>query len=417
MRRMAGMVDYATWKKRIAALRRQLETYPFWETFLLKRHGLEVAFGEAHDHFLASGRYPWPSSTAEQYRLYAFIAMAVQVHAKLSLQGQTRLEGAIRSGLKREFGLGPIAFELRIAAHLMSRGFDVCFSDLETGGGHDFLAISGATHIEVECKHVSADIGRQIHRQDHYHLNQSLSSVVSRYMDEVGGGRLVRVTIPGRLTSEVGQQRAIADGIEKILFNSSDRIENDQCTVSAQLFDITTSPFSRNHGHQLAEPDVKKYAKEAFGIDNANVLVAWRPGRAAVLVVTESATPDKVVGEIFKHLNGDAKRQFSKSLPAILCVHLADLSGAELQDIADTEHNGTVTGLQRAASLLLNKRPHLHTVAFFTDGDVRMKREQSELNIHTSVNEAGRYYFFTNPNHPAVGLPMLDELFRSPVSV
>ena len=96
--------------------------------------------------------------------------MFVQVHARLTTQGKRRLAGALQSSLEKEHGLGPLTFEIKVAAHLISRGFQIEFHDLEAGGGYDFLAISGSTKIEVECKHVSADIGRQIHRRALYDL-------------------------------------------------------------------------------------------------------------------------------------------------------------------------------------------------------------------------------------------------------
>lgn len=59
---------------------------------------------------------------------------------------------------------------LKVAAHLKSRGFSACFHDLESGGGFDFLAFSNTIHLEVECKFLSADIGRKLHRRRVYDL-------------------------------------------------------------------------------------------------------------------------------------------------------------------------------------------------------------------------------------------------------
>lgn len=180
VRQMVTMIDWNIWQRRIQTLKSHSGTNPFWQEFLLSRHDLELAFGDIRKHLRTTGRCPWPPRTAEEYRLYGFLATTVQVHAKLSPRGQANLTGGIRSSLEKEFGLGPRAFEMTTAARLMSQGFDIFFHDLETGGGYDFLAISGSTQIEVECKHISADIGRQIHRRKLHDLGEVLFPIFQR---------------------------------------------------------------------------------------------------------------------------------------------------------------------------------------------------------------------------------------------
>jgi len=102
--------------------------------------------------------------------LYCFVANIARVHEKLGDGGKSRLLGAVRSGLEKEAGLGPLDFEMKIAAHLMSRGFDVDFHDLENGGGYDFLASSDGRETEVECKYISGDTGRKIHSRKLFDL-------------------------------------------------------------------------------------------------------------------------------------------------------------------------------------------------------------------------------------------------------
>lgn len=157
--------------------------------------------------------------------------------------------------------------------------------------------------------------------------------------------------------------------------------------------------------------EVQEYLRQYHSIENSNVLLNWRPGDAAVIIVFKSSKPDKVLGEIFKHLKADAKRQFSGDLPAFLCIHLADLTSEQLLDLAAAEHAGTATGIQRAIGALLQIRPHLHTVALVVHGDVRITQQRSGDRIQTSVQETGPTYVFRNPNHPLANEPRLHKLF------
>jgi hypothetical protein len=272
VRRMTGIVGWQTWRSRIEALKSELSSNPLWQEFLLDRYGLELAFGDVHRHLRISGRCPWPPKTAEQYRLYSFLAVAVQVHAGLGVHGQARFAGALQSSLEKEFGLGPLAFEMKTVAHLISRGFEVEFHDLESGGGYDFMAISGAMEIEVECKHLSADIGRQIHRRRLYNLGGVLLPVMARAVDGDNDVQLVQVTLPDRLTSNKEQQQDLADRIGAVLSGRAAEIDDSVCAISAHSFSLQTSPFSGSHGHHLTMKDVEDYLRRAFNLDNVNVL-------------------------------------------------------------------------------------------------------------------------------------------------
>ncbi|WP_151610871.1 hypothetical protein [Sinorhizobium alkalisoli] len=408
---MAEIVGWSTWQRRIELLRAELAGNPLWEQFLRERHGLELAFGDVRQHLRATGRYRWPPKTAEEYRLYSFLAGAVGIYAYLSAHAQRRFAGALRTALDKEFGLGPLAFEVKVAVHLVSRGFDVEFHDLESGGGFDFLAASGTTRIEVECKHLSADVGRQIHRRKLYALSGVLQAPMERALREVSQGQLVRVTLPGRLSGNKDEQQALADRIGAIVRGKADIIDDQVCIATVQPFALETSPFTLKRGHSLVMEDVQHYLREAFGIDGANVVSHWHPGRAAIIVSIESRERDRVLHQIFRHLKADAKKQFSGELPAFLCVHLADVTEAQLLELADAERTGTVTGLQRVVSALLQRRPHLYGVAIMTDGHVRQSRQRGRGGVTTSVREVGPSYVFHNPNHALASDQVLGQVF------
>lgn len=411
VRRMTAIVGWRNWEKRIHALQSELSSNPLWQGFLLDRYGLELAYAHVYRRLRTTGRCPWPPVSAEQYRLYSFFAAAVRVYDRLSADGQARLTGQIRSGLEKEFGLGPVAFEMKMIAHLMSRGLDVQFHDLGFGGGYDFLAISGSTKFEVECKHISADIGRQIHRGDLYDLGDVLRPVMTQAVDQAIDGRLLQVTLPEKLTRNKDQQPDLINRIESVLSGKVADVNDHVCAVSAQPFSLQESPFAAERGHDLTMPHIEDYLKEAFNIENAHALVHWRPGHGAVLVVFKSTKPDRVLAGILKRLKDDAKRQFSGNLPAILCVHLADLTEAQLRDLANAEQAGTVTGLQRMASIILQERSHLHSISVMTDGQVRVTQERSYGQIQTFMQETGPSYVFRNGNHPLAEDSLLDRVF------
>jgi hypothetical protein len=68
--------------------------------------------------------------------------------------------------------------------------------------------------------------------------------------------------------------------------------------------------------------------------------------------------------------------------------------------------------LQRAASILLQIRPHLHGIAVMADGDVEITRQAYNGAMSTCVQEVGPSYVFTNPEHPMAAVSPLEQVFR-----
>ena len=412
LRYMASIVGWSAWRQRAESLKGELSGSPYWEEYLRERHGLELAFSDAHKHLRTTGRIRWPPQTDDEYRLYSFLAGAVGIHSHLSADGQARFKGALRNGLDSEFGLGPLSFEVKTAVHLVSRGFDVEFHDLEDGGGYDFLAVSGANRIEVECKHLSADVGRQIHRREFHALGGVLKPVIERALQESREGLFVRVTLPGRLSGNKVEQQAITSRISTVLRGEIDVVDDHICAAKLQSFVLENSPFKQDYSKEIAMEDIQRFLLEDFGIENRNVFLHWHPGRAAILVSIESKGPDRVLRRIFKSLKDDAKKQFSGRFPAVLCLHLADLTEAELLELADVDQTGTPTGLARMASALLQSRPHLFSVAIMTDGNVQLSRHRHRGGTRTSMQEKGPCYLFHNPDHAAAGNQALEQIFE-----
>jgi hypothetical protein len=210
-----------------------------------------------------------------------------RVHEKLGERGKSRLSGQIRSGLEKEFGLGPLDFEMKIAAHLMSRGFDVDFHDLENGGGYDFLAASDGSKIEVECKHISGDTGRKIHRRKLYDLGGLLCPIMSRAVEGKQGGIHLRVDLPDRLHGRIEQQQAVASQIQMALTNETG-LENEACRISIERFDISSSLFFAERGTTITENDTREFCN-VRGLESGQLFSGGRRARQRLLFLSKVA--------------------------------------------------------------------------------------------------------------------------------
>lgn len=407
MTRLVGITGWKPWGHRLAWLQEQIRANPTMPNFIVERFGLELASDQVRRHYKQSGRYPWPPTTAEQLRFYSFLAMIGRCYHRLSPAGKMRMRGMLVDALKSDYGFAPIAFEMKVVAHLMTRGFDVVFHDMEEGSGFDYLATKERVEIEVECKFVSGDIGRQIHLKKMHQLSTVLLPVMAVALDQRCGGRLVRISIPGRLGANEKQYYEICRLMSQAITDQKSDAKLNEYEILISHFSFEDSPFSHLPPDDVSLDHAERFLSDKFGIENKNVLIQIKPKRGAILIVVESAKKDAVLKGIHRQLKDSARNQLSGDRPGILCCELADMTEEQLLAFANEQDEGT--GLQFMVSDLIARRPQIHTVAFTTPGTVRLLKSTMGTTRRTSVQETGPAYTFSNPDHEMANDPRYDE--------
>ncbi len=401
MIRTCTYVGWKEWEKRVVDLAQLVDRSPLIRNYVHEKYGIEIAMFDAWEHYVYTGQSLWPPKSLELYRFYSFISMFSKLHYRLNDVGKKRLIGMARHGLKTENGLEELAFELLAVNILMSRGYSIICNDFENwqnGGTYDFLAMKDGLELEVECKYVSADIGRKIHRRRIYQLGDKLLPAMQSRLDSTAGGTLIQVTIPGRLNGSSAQLSCITEAVTRALGDETvpQPQANNQVTVKSFPYD------ERMFDIQKAETEIttalKKHMKSGYGIENKNMLTLFRPQQGAVVVAIESAQSDRVIDGIYRQLKDSAKNQFSGKRPASLFVYLADLTETQLTNLAKTQDDKP-TGLQVMANRLIDKRPILHSVGFISRGILGTRQVVHAGQAKTALSESGGTYHFTNHNH------------------
>ena len=274
------------------------------------------------------------------------------------------MAGMLRSALKSDDGFGPLAFEMKTVAHLMKRGFNVEFHDIEEGGGFDYLATNETVEIEIECKFISGDLGRKIHLKEFHQLSTVLLPEMSNALDQSDGGCLVRILIPRRLEANIQQHNEICRLMTHALANHESNKKYSEYGVS--ILDI---PVQGNLSDLISQGDVslddfKKFLFNEHGIENRNVIINFRPKKGVIFVVVESTKKDPVLNAIHRQLKASARNQLSGDRPGILCCYLAEVTKEVLLGLWNHQDEGT--GLQFMVSNLIARRPEIHSVVFTT---------------------------------------------------
>lgn len=401
MVRLVSITGWKPWERRVAWLREQVRVNPTMPYYVEERFGLELAFAQVRQHYDKLGRYTWPPQSAEQVQLYSFLAMIVRCHQRLRPEGKKRLSGMLVDALKAKDGLAPLAFEMKVVAHLMARGFDVAFHDIEEGSGFDFLASNDEVELEIECKFFSGDIGRKIHLKRLHQLGTVLLPEMTTALDRLDGGRLVRISIPGTLGGTNKQHDEIRRLMSQAIADPKSGARMAPYEISVLEFSIDESPFGQLPPDDVSLVQIKRFLSDKFNIDNKNVLINFSPKRGALLIVVESKKKDAVLKGIHRQLKGKASKQFSGDRPGILCCQLADMTDDQLRSLKSDDDGGT--GLDFIVSDLIRRRPQLHTVSFTSVGTVEERISTIETTRRTSTQVRGVAYTFINPKHPMAG--------------
>ncbi|MGB4101453.1 MAG: hypothetical protein WBK91_06065 [Alphaproteobacteria bacterium] len=387
--RFLSIIGYIKLKPRLEQIEKQARNSE-WMRYSKERLGLETALIEVLSYQKSTNRILWPPRNPSQYRLYSFISTVVKVYNRLPSPAKVRLTGELNKCINQEDGFGPLAFEMNMATHLMSAGFDVTFSDLEGQAQFDLLACKDNCVVEVECKFVSADIGRKIHQRKFLQLAEHLRPSLENIIEKSDGGTFIKVELVDRLSASTEEFELIRNSLEEVL--RGQETNSLRLSVTKNRFNFSESPIVSGTRNPRMLLDLQEYVAKYFNVNNSHIMLRADMSRAtALLLSVSSKKPDRVLNSIYeKHLR-ESSRQLTGTRTGIACLYFADLSEDQLHEVAGTESH-----LINVVNHILRRRPKMYGVVLMTSGTVRQK-DSRLLYVPTVTNETGPAYSFRNP--------------------
>ena len=373
--RFVSIVGWRRWQKRIEGLEAECRKSPIFEQFVKEKHATELELGKLLRRQRRTGRLPKKVQTQEFMRLFGLMAMVASVHSRLENQGKQRLRGMLVDALKRNFS--SLEHEMGIAAHLMHRGFDVEFADLEGNARFEYVARREASEIELECKTVSYDLGRKIHRGDFHKLADRLWPDFKQYVKEIRKSRLVILTLADRLEPSDDSLEHIRRTVSSALWNDQWGTKEEGISVDVDVYEPTALPPDLESLSAKIEVQVGTHQFHLFVGGDAH---------AALIFVARSLMPDRVLAYMYRQLRR-ASDQFSGNRPAVLCVNIEDIYPHQWGELREG------SGLQAMTSRYLSSRrqSHVHTVAYNSIGIVHQSAGRSSI-VAPSLH-------YRNPGH------------------
>jgi hypothetical protein len=356
----------------------------------LNNFHLEWLLAAAREYYANKGQLP-PDCAFDP--LYAFVVSAHRIFAHLPSSANSEFASKLRGFITGPFGIRPFAYELTMAMHLMSKGWDVVFADIEKVGNFDFLAGKGGFEIEMECKTTSGDSGRQIHRFEMSRLGSLIEPALGELAD-VAGSHFLIVTIPSKLESSDASIRLVGEAVVQAARERANAANSHASVAYSHLSELI---WSGPHD----DGKVRQSCEERFGDSNLHIHLHGRPTFSVVIAAFRSERPDTVIKTLTQRAK-EAADQCSGTRPAIIALNLVDpISRTELQGMLETSN-----GLHAIAAGIFEKekRAHVDTIAF----TVPPTPEYDEVGYTTIKGDAMTLY---NPK-PRFHSPLIRDLFR-----
>lgn len=385
------LVGETRWWTRADQLRKDALRSPAHAVIVANSHWLEMELSEQLNSLRSAGRCTDIVSSYTLSALY-FAGMVVEVHRRLAPQGQVQLFGRLRDSLKT--GFAGLYLEMEMARVLLDGGFAIDFPDLEHRSSYDLYFRSDDIEGEIECKSISADAGRKIHRRDFTRLIESLEVMTSSRVHE-GVHEILLISLDDRLPSDVQSHQLLKSVVCEALANGgAGKIRGPFFSVEQQNYEqiFSTEKLADNSG------DLYSLFRKEFG-QACHVAGAMTETGCCLIVMKSGREDDHSAPEL--DALKKAASQLSGSRPSFIAVQYEDIDPEDL----------TKPSLRRRAGIL-------DTAVFLSGvaGHVNGIYHSSYPGVHLSKRGPGTPAFMVmnkHPRFPSVHLPFRDTWTNS----
>lgn len=387
--RFKEVIEERYWLKRIASIKENIRGQPFLTDYLAEENAIALALARCSNLVTRYGRIPMHET--ENHDLYPAISLAAQ---ELSIMDNSsgveakKLVQRIRGAFKNPNDMRAIQLEIMAATHFVLRGNTIVWPEMEGSGTFDLLINDlGTSGLEIECKSVSEDKGRKIHRREALEFHQLVKPKLQTFIRNLQTGLSVVLTVPGRLPTSYKQKQELAKHVVDSVITAQSMVSEDGSDIRVSEFDIATLGIIETK----SGPSISREVIDQITATKNRELMILGNKNGVIIFVLQSRQDDTMLQYVFDTVSESAKNQVSKSRPALFLVGLHGIEAESLLSIAnqDNDPKQTPTALRVAVSDFLAKQnlDHIVGVGFLSGG--ALKPEQ-----HGVVKSGGTAYVF-----------------------
>ena len=389
-RRFAHIVGDQHWKRRVSVVKAEAKGSHSLADYLHAENSIAFALDRCRDLVVRYGNLP--RAQAENRKLWPGIGFAAQVLSMMDIaprQEAERLRRRVHGALNNPDDMRGLQLELMAATHFARRGHNIAWPEMNGIGTFDLLVESiGSSGLEVECKSISDDKGRKVHRREALAFYDLLLPHLTPLRKSLTAGLSVVLTVPGRLPTQYKDRAALAKHVSRqILIGRSATLDNG-IDVRLAEFDVNSVGHLANDRHPAV---VRTAIDNVTATRNREGMAIGTSAGGALIFALQSAASDSLMDAVFDTLSTAARNQVTCTRPAMLLAGFCGLNGEQLLRIAEQDNDPVQrpTGLSLGASKFLFSpdRDHVVGVGFLSSS--ALLPEQNGL-----IDSGGTVFFF-----------------------
>ncbi len=388
MSRFSELVGERHWTRRAVAIRSDAKGRPHLRDHLLQENEVALALDRVSAIRARYGSIPFQHLNDRQ--LYVGYKLAAQVVSLLDsgTVPQRPIVRRLHGAFNNPDDMRAIQFELGVATHFVRRGYAIAWPELEGTGTVDLtLKGLGPNGLEVECKSVSRDRGRKIHRHEAIDFHELVRRELEATANRLRVGLFVVLTIPDRLPKPYVEKKALAMQVRKVVIGGTSTVLSDGSDIRIGQFNMADYP----HLGPPMSAQLRRDVDIITDTQNREVMLLGRRNAGALVFVVQSRRADPFFDHIFSSVDEATRKQLSKTRAGMVLVGLDGLSASELLSTAqqDQDPSEPPTALRVRVSEFLSGggKEHLVGVGF-------LSRDEMEPSVNGHVSTGGIAYHF-----------------------
>lgn len=389
--RFSAIVGSDVWERRIRQLNAEIRHNPLIEHHVRREYMVAYALERCGELLQRREYFPEPGpDTSDFYQALGFARQVLGMTDQATPLEAQRMISRVRDAVVNPPAMRGLRLELAVATHFARRGHRLAWPEMIGAGTFDLLLPElGTDGLEIECKSISNDKGRSVHRREVLALLQQIQPLVRPICATLKVDLIVVVSVLQRLPTSKEALLAIANRVRNQIWLSQTSQFIDGYSVDVFQLDAGTLRAA------MTPPgDMRAAISKVIGPGHREAMVFdARESGGALAVVIQGVRADDMLGATFETLRQAAKRQLTQSRAGLLVAGFEDLSTTQLVGIAEQENDPqrppTALGPHVHRLLAEPQRNHVIGVALLS---------RSELLSHAGqvVDTAGASFSFLN---------------------
>lgn len=356
-RRLATAIGPECWQGAVAKQETAIRSNHFLGDYLRSEYAIAYQLEKLRALTAAHGDVP--SQACNDRSIFPALGFAAQVLGVLNQctnkQARTFIK-RVKTAFSSAENMHGLRLELQAATHFTRRGKHVSWHRTNNTGTFDLLVDDlGTSGLEVECKSISDNKGRRIHRMDALNFWGEVWKDISTVAQNLRTGMAVVLTVPYRLPADHELRVALAREVVSQVVAGTGAKLSDGSDLRVQNFDPDQVKAAVGGDRQT----LRSAIDVATGTANREAALYGTPGGGLLAFVLQSAVEDDVLDQVFATLNDSASRQFTGQRGALFWVALQGLDARQLVSVheQDSDPDQRPTGLRLGVSDFLTNAP------------------------------------------------------------